>query len=161
MENMLTLIFKNLVSQAVLQADFLKDACLWVDGFSGFTSVEFSILAALLKKVSQAHIALCLDGSRINLNPDISDVDTTSLFYPTEFTYARLLKTFKENKIQVNSPVILEKAVRFTGSKVLSHVDKIFLSCNRKLKCDESVRIISAADRRQGVALVSLKFKGL
>jgi len=39
----------NRLRQTVSQADFIKGALLWVDGFAGFTTSELAILTELLK----------------------------------------------------------------------------------------------------------------
>ena len=48
--------------------NFLKDARLWVDGFSGFTTQELELLAEMLVVASDSYIALCLDPAE--LDPD-------------------------------------------------------------------------------------------
>ena len=83
--------------KAIPSSALTKEAKLWVDGFAGFTTAELSILAELLKVMEEAHIALCLDPSKIDVtNPDAGKFDTVSLFNPTEQTYRTLFEVVKK-----------------------------------------------------------------
>jgi len=109
----------------VAQAEFVKGARLWVDGFAGFTTAEFVILAEMLKAVADAQIALCLDPSNIDLlNPDTAKLDPAGLFYPTQQTYAALIELIRRCKLQLAKPIILNKAVRFVSCPQLAHIER-------------------------------------
>ena len=88
--------------RAVAGAGFAKGAKLWVDGFAGFTTSELAVLAELLKVVTDAQIALCLDPSKIDLaNPDIAKLNQVGLFSPTERTYTALVEIVKKCKLRL------------------------------------------------------------
>ena len=55
--------------RAVAEAEFLKGARLWVDGFASFTGAEIALLIELLKVVGDAQIALCLDPAGLGPKP--------------------------------------------------------------------------------------------
>jgi ATP-dependent helicase/nuclease subunit B len=135
---------------SVAKAEFLKGAKLWVDGFAGFTAAELALLTELLKVVAEAHIALCLDWSRIDLvNPDAAKIDPADLFSPTERTYADLVERIRGCKLKLLRPVELKKAVRFNSCQPLAHIERnIFEPEPKKIPAGDNVRIISAPDAR-------------
>ena len=153
----------NQLRQTVSQADFVKDAALWVDGFAGFTTSELTILAELLKTASQAHIALCLDPSEINLaNPRIEDIDPAGLFNPIQHTYTDLVGIIKANKLKLADPIILKKPVRFSQCPQLEHIERnIFKDSPAKLPAADNIRIFSAVDKRAEVAFVAKEIQRL
>ena len=61
--------------RAVSEANFVRGAKLWVDGFAGFTTAELAILAELLKVVGDAKIALCLDNLRAEVGSNTSGIE--------------------------------------------------------------------------------------
>ena len=147
----------NNARRAVASADFLKGAKLWVDGFAGFTTAELAILGELLKTVADAQVALCLDPSNINLkNANTKNIDTTSLFYPTECTYGQLAELVKKCELPLAEPVILDEPVRFSDSHSLAHIERqIFEPTPTRITAADNIRIVSAATQRAEVRFVA------
>jgi ATP-dependent helicase/nuclease subunit B len=149
--------------RAVSTSNLAKGARLWVDGFAGFTTAEFAILAELLKVVKDAHIALCLDPSNIDLkNPDIEKLDEIGLFNPTERVYCDLLEFVKKSRLKVAEPLILDKAVRFSQSSELTHIERhIFEFQAPRMPTADNIRIISAPNERAEVQFVGGQIRRL
>jgi len=142
--------------RAVAEADFTKGARLWVDGFAGFTNSELAVLTELLRTAEQAHIALCLDPRRIELDRPQYNPQAASLFAPTERTYVELLERIRKCKIKLQEPVILDKPLRFTGSGELKHIEKnLFEPKAPKIKTAGKVRIVCAANARAEARFVA------
>lgn len=143
--------------QAVSVSTLARGAKLWVDGFAGFTEAELAILTELLKVVADAQIAFCLDPSEIDLtNPALENVDPVGLFNPTQRTYTELIGRVKKCKLQLNRPVILERAVRFSSCTQLAHIERnIFELKPPKLDSEDNIRIISAPNARAEVRFVA------
>jgi len=148
---------------AVGKADSVKGARLWVDGFAGFTTAELAILAELLKTAADAQIALCLDASKVDLgNPDAGRGERFGLFGPTEETYAALFEIVKNSKLELREPIILNTAVRFSGSGQLAHIERnIFEPAPAKIAARENIRIVSAPNARAEVQFVARQILGL
>ncbi len=134
-----------------------EGAKLWVDGFAGFTKSELAILMELLKAAADAQIAFCLDPSNIDLaNPDMASLEATSMFSPTERTYAELVERIKKNKLRLAKPIILKDGVRFSGSRELAHIERdIFKLKSSKIPAGDNIRIISAPNVRAEVQFVA------
>ncbi|MBN2019708.1 MAG: exodeoxyribonuclease V subunit gamma [Sedimentisphaerales bacterium] len=143
--------------KAVAEADFVKGAMLWVDGFAGFTAGELALLTELLKAVKDAQIALCLDPAVIDLaNPDKSKIDLTDLFGPTVQTFAELVERVKKCRLRTLKPLILDKPQRFRTSRPLSHIERcIFASSSPKISADGKIRIVCAPNARAEVRFVA------
>jgi len=143
--------------RAVPAATLTKGAKLWVDGFAGFTEAELAILTELLKVVADAHIALCLDASEIDLeNPSAQNIDPAGLFNPTQRTYAELIERVKKCRIQLTKPIILEWVLRFSSCPGLAHIERnIFELKPPRLVSADNIRIVSAPNARAEVRFVA------
>ena len=141
----------------VAEADFVKGAKLWVDGFAGFKTAQLAILTELLKVVGEAKIALCLDASKVDLaNPNAKGIDPVSLFGPTEQTYADLVEIIRKCKLPLAEPVILEEAVRFCRCTELGHIEReLFTLEPSKAEAGDNIRIVSASNGRAEVQFVA------
>ena len=141
---------------AVSASNLGRGAKLWVDGFAGFTTAEFAILAELLKMAKDAHIALCLDPSNIDLkNPDTEKLDEVGLFSPTERVYCSLFELVKKSKLKVTEPLILGQAIRFSQCRELAHVERhVFELQAPKMPASDNIRIVSAPNERAEVQFV-------
>ena len=148
----------------VKEADFLKGARLWVDGFSSFTIQQQQLLMEVLKVASEAHIALCLDPADIDcVNPDAEALDEADLFYQTQRTFAELVEAITRSKLQSDGPIVLGEALRFSSSAALGHIEKnLFVGGNaEKTEADNAVHIINAPNTRAEVAYIAREILGL
>ncbi|HPS54520.1 MAG TPA: exodeoxyribonuclease V subunit gamma [Sedimentisphaerales bacterium] len=140
------------VCKKVADADFVKGAKIWVDGFAGFSTTESALLMELLKVSSQSKIALCLDPVTV----DPKNLNENSLFYPTEKTYAQLVDSVKQSGIKLAEPIILDEAKRFVKSKPLEIVEKNLFEFGYKSTTQaEGINIISAANVRTESAFIA------
>ncbi len=147
----------NNVRSAIGEADFIKGAKLWVDGFAGFTGVEFAVLAEMMKSAAETKIALCLDAADFDLKkPDAGKIDPADLFGSTQRTYVELFEMVKSCQLQLAEPQVLKKAVRFSGNPQLAHIERnIFTAKAAKMAASENVQIISAPNERSEVEFVA------
>ena len=132
-------------------AKFLKNATLWVDGFSGFSVQERDLLIELVKVCKRAHIALCLDPKMIDLaNTDDEKLDPFSLFTATEETYTNLLRIFKACKFPCKEPVILDKPMRFKDAAALAYLEENLLDSEHSGNATgaKNIRIASCSNVR-------------
>jgi len=149
--------------KAAPQAQFLKDARLWIDGFAGFTQQEFSLLVDVLRTVRQAEIALCLDPDQ--LDPDgctRDDLDQTSLFYPTECTYADLLEALGRSELELEAPLLLTKQHRF-ASPAIGLLEK-HLSTGQTAQPtagETPIRLLAGARRRDETEFAAAEIRRL
>ncbi|MHC5061603.1 MAG: PD-(D/E)XK nuclease family protein, partial [Planctomycetota bacterium] len=145
------------------QADFLKDAKLWVDGFADFTIQQQLLLIELLKIASESHIALCLDPAAFDSQyPDQAVLDDTSLFGPTERTFAGLVEKIRQARLPLEKPIVLGQPMRFSASPALAHIEKnIFNPDPPSATAGDDIHIISAANRRAEINYIAAQIVNL
>jgi ATP-dependent helicase/nuclease subunit B len=78
------------------------------------------------------------------------------LFYPTHRSYAELIGRVKKCKLKLTRPIILEKALRFSTSDSLAHIERNIFEIELS-SCDsaDNIRIISAPNERAEVDFVA------
>ncbi|MGI6162325.1 MAG: PD-(D/E)XK nuclease family protein [Bacillota bacterium] len=84
------------------QSSLMRNASVWIDGFSGFTPREYQVIEAILNSVSEVTLALCMDRGEIQHKPR-----ETSLFHPVREVYERVSEICLESGIPVNRTVFL------------------------------------------------------
>ena len=151
------------VKKRIGESELTLGARLWVDGFSGFTGSELEILAELMRAAKETQIALCLDGSEIDLSSGArKDGDGLSLFWPTENTYSSLLEVVRSCRLELKEPVLLKEAMRFSGSAALGHIEKKLFGRGHGKACAEGkVRVVSAANGRAEVKFIAREIQRL
>ncbi len=103
-------------------APSLDGAEIWFDGFHGFTPNEYAAIEALLKRVDNLSVTLCVDkpysaGER---------PDELASFYPTAVTSAQLCELADAAGVRVAPAVTLSPDVppRFANNPMLAFVDR-------------------------------------
>ena len=145
-------VLLNLAVGAVSRSDALRGACLFVDGFAGFTGGELAILTELMKVASDVRLALCLEPETIDKNSCFR----SNLFAPIERTYHQLIEIVQKCKLQLDKPVSLKGNLRFAASPVLAHIEQnIFKFKSSRLPASDNIRIVQASNPRAEVQFVA------
>jgi len=150
--------------QKVAAADFLKDGKLWVDGFSSFTIQQRALLAEMAMTAGQTHIALCLDPERIDVqNLKVENLDPASIFNLTEKTFVELVDIFKECKLAISPPVILDKIYRFANAFSLEHLERNIFSDSPQppISAGDNITFSYASNRRAEVRHLAAEINSL
>ncbi|MDR2713846.1 MAG: PD-(D/E)XK nuclease family protein [Clostridiales bacterium] len=92
----------NWLAQSIEAGDFLADATVLVNGFSGFSGQEMAVLGALMEKARRLEIGLLLD------QEGIDDDNPAAPFFPVRETYLALAKMAFEREVQVEETMFLE-----------------------------------------------------
>ncbi len=138
----------------VKEADFLKGARVWIDGFSGFTEAEFSMLRAIFEVAVDVKAALCLDSGETDLDyPEQNPPNPDSIFYQTQLTYGKLVALARQLKQPITAPVLLADIRRFNQSRPLAHIEKSLFgkTAAQKIISNGSVNLVAAANIRNEV----------
>lgn len=144
--------------QMVSQAEFLKDAFVWVDGFASFTVQQQQLLAEMVKVSNQTRIALCLDPTKLDVNkPKADDLDPYSLFAATEYTYLELFSMAKKIGAKIARPICLSDAKRFENSRDLKTLESNLFGVRKgdAIKHSGDISIVSAPNPRAEVQYVA------
>ncbi len=145
----------------VKNAHWLKNAHLWIDGFSGFTPQQLNLLIQLIRHTQTTHLALCLDPARLN-NP--SDPDDLSLFHTTEQTYHQLQNILRKNNIKIEQPLVLTDFHRFRLAPALAFLEDRLRTDTAKTTPPQTagqVEVIAASNIRSEVHFLVRKITQL
>ncbi len=149
-------------SRRVEEAELLKGAHLWVDGFSGFTEGEMALLIELLKRVDRAHIALSMDPTHVAEPGAAVPHPETDVFEPTERTHAALLDALGKANIELRPPVRLQHVGRFSKAPALTHVERyLFIPGAPRVHAGHCIRLISAPSVRAEVQTIARQIADL
>ena len=102
----------TILSQNIEKTDFIKDSIIYIDEFSGFTYQEYQIIKELAKLAKQVSITICTDELQNAKMPD------TDIFYPNKVTIERLLNLLKNENIEIEKTIFLEKPHRFRNEEL-------------------------------------------
>ncbi|WP_232696678.1 helicase-exonuclease AddAB subunit AddB [Brevibacillus daliensis] len=149
----------SIVAERLAESNFIKDAEIWLDGFSGFTTQEYKLIEQVMRCAKQVTIALCFDPDDRN-----KPIDDLSCFYPVHDTYEKLKEIATQAGIPIDEPIIFEDKLRFVDSPWLSQVEESYFHWKKpgtlpSPRQEDEVVMISAANRRaevQGLALYML-----
>ena len=93
------------------------DTDIYIDEFVGFTYQEYEILRKLLLKTHEVNITVCTDNINEPVSPD------TDIFYSNKVTLGRIYNLAKEENINIEETVCLDKKYRFKNNE-LKHLEE-------------------------------------
>lgn len=94
------------LEQTVEESPTVRGSVIVLDGYTGFTPVQLSLLKKLLVLAEEVYVTLTMDGEE---NPFVPDAEY-QLFHMTKKTIAGLGELTKEVKAKLRRPVILKEA---------------------------------------------------
>lgn len=112
----------DLMCRKVTESSKIRGSVIAFDGFTGFTPVQYRLMAILLDMCKEVKVALTIDiFEHVNINEGIE-----SLFYMTKDTVAHLNRICDEGHINVDKVTVGEDTVltRFAASKELAFLEK-------------------------------------
>lgn len=151
----------NRVASKVCDSAYIREAEIFIDGFTGFTNQELRLIEQLMLHARQVTIALMLD-------PDERDeqLDELNLFYPSWRTYQALKMIARENGVAIETPILLTLPHRFVDSPWLNKLESVYFQWGDPgqapdPKRKDEVALLSAVNRRAEVEAVALKILSL
>ncbi|HEY3316144.1 MAG TPA: helicase-exonuclease AddAB subunit AddB [Bacillota bacterium] len=152
--------YLTLLAERLETSTTVRGASVFIDGFAGFTSQEYGVIAALLRTAARVDIALCLDPAEVDRPPQ--EVD---LFHATRETHRRLLTLAEASGTTIEPPLVLPAAggrgpspsptpTRFAGSDVLTHLEREFTRPSPRpfsAPPGAAVSLVAAGNRRTEV----------
>lgn len=79
----------TILSSKVEQSEMFKNAIIYIDEFTGFTTQEYTLIQSLLKVAKQVNVTICTDTIEEPIFPD------TDIFYSNKETAKRLIECAK------------------------------------------------------------------
>lgn len=143
------------VSHKVEESEKLADSVLVLDGFTGFTPIQYRLLEALYKKAAKVWVTLTIDAEeQYNVLDGVNN-----LFYICKETVASLYKMADDCHGNVESPVILDDIAksRFAQNEELYYLGKKLFAPNKKAydKKSENIIMVNATSPMDEVKFVA------
>lgn len=137
-----------ILTEQLKYAETMKQATIYIDGFTAFTVRELELVRELLKVTKQVTVVLPFD--------HIDEAyDEQALFHEAALTNQRLHDIAKEEGIDVELPIHFYKTQRF-HSKDLQHVEAKFADLEPQTKkTSGDVTVLEASNRRAEVHAIA------
>lgn len=137
-----------ILTEQLKYAETMKQATIYIDGFTAFTVRELELVRELLKVTK--HVTVVLPFDHID-----EAFDEQALFHEAALTNQRLHDMAKEEGIDVELPLHFYKTQRF-HSEDLQHVEAKFADLEPQTKKNSGdVRVLEASNRRAEVHAIA------
>lgn len=110
----------DLLVEGIPHNEWLKSAHIYLDGFYGFTPIQYDVIAQLLKKTREVSVAITMDCEE----QFDSMEDSSQLFYESKKMFQTLRSIVEKEKIDIKEALQFSEPLRFVHSPELSHLEK-------------------------------------
>ncbi len=142
--------FLKLLADNLHKVRFFDDAEIWLDGFTGFTPMEYAVLEKLMLCCRRVNVTLCIDGDHLGRR-----VPETDAFFPPWETYMKLCSLAAKVCVPVEEVVKEEhgKSHRFGSKNELLFLEKNYCADDEGIYSGkaEGIQVVAAANRREEV----------
>lgn len=143
-----------LLTAQLVHSEMIRQADIYIDGFTAFTTREFELVQQLLKVAHRVTVVLPMES-------ETDADDEQALFYQSARTYVRLKEIAFENGIEVEPTDHCTEQYRFHTAD-LRHIESQFeVFPPVQQESDGSVEIIEAANRRSEIHAIARKMRDL
>lgn len=103
----------DILAEKLEESNLFKNDIFYIDEFSGFTKQEYKVIGELLKVAKQVNVTITTD------NLDMQTSMEKDIFYPNKQTADKLLYIARENEIECEKTIFLNKPYRFKNQELL------------------------------------------
>ncbi|MFD1926918.1 helicase-exonuclease AddAB subunit AddB [Sporosarcina siberiensis] len=141
-----------LLAAQIKNAELLKGADIYIDGFENFTTREYEIITELMKYAKRMTVVLPMEGA-------LTGFADHELFFNPVRTSLRLRGIARAESIEIEEDVYLSEPLRFTNDD-LQHIEKEFDHYPAQSKeSTGNVLLIEATNRRAEIHAVARKIR--
>ncbi len=140
----------NELCQVIEESLLLRDSTIVLDGFTGFTPIQYKLITHLLRMAKKVVVTVTMPGkdAKFITEAGFLEVKEHELFNMSKTTVNTLFRLAAENDIKILKPVIIEEndVYRLKNNQSLSFLEKnIFRGGKNRLKInDNNIQIYSA-----------------
>lgn len=111
----------DLLVEGISKNSWLSQANIYIDGFYGFTPIQYRVIEQLLLKAKSVHVSITINDDEDLLQCD----DETQLFFESKKVYNTLSSIANKHGIHVESPVVMNQGTpRYCLNPALEHIEK-------------------------------------
>lgn len=146
-----------LLKEVAGDSAILKNASVYLDGFSGFTPVQYSVLEELMKIGCNLYISITMDQTVVDNN----GYGDKELFSMCKKEYIYLYNLASKHQIQIFPPVLLARNYRLKKNSALQHLEQQmfrFPVVDYKEKT-EDIHVVSLSAMEEEIAFVAKTIK--
>lgn len=110
----------EMLAEHVKDSELLHGSVLFLDGYTGFTPIQYDLLEALSLQVSSMTVTVTIDETSANKEA----LEEHELFYLSTDTIQRLKRMGERLDIYVEEEFLKESAPRFADAPELMHLEK-------------------------------------
>ncbi len=155
----------DLLAQSVPLSDFCRGSVIVFDGFTGFTPIQETVIAELLKVAEQVTFSILQDAS-YGKEKDGKEAPHQKLFALSEKTVQRLSRVAENSRVPIEEAIYMqgEDCPRFAESKELAHLEKNlfrypYAKYHDSIRGD--IRLAEVTDPRREVMYVARQIRRL
>lgn len=133
--------------------DIFRNKVVFIDSFSGFSSVQLDIIRLLLSRCREVNISLALDPASDNAD---------EVFRVSHDTYDQIKAMAKRDGVDIKAPVKLTHSVRFQNDELRALSNGIFRRRRETVSGEpENITLYSASDFYDECEFVARRIKRL
>ncbi len=110
----------EMLAMHVADSELLHESVVFLDGYTGFTPIQYEVLEALARQVSSMTITITID--EVSVEKDA--LAEHELFYISKDTIQRIVKLGERLDIYVEEEFLGVAAPRFTDASEILHLEK-------------------------------------
>lgn len=104
----------------IAESELLKNSVIYLDGFTGFTPIQYEVLAALAKVSERMIFTITID-AKSAAKPDCAEHE---LFFLSKDTVSRIVRLGERLQIPVEERFLTETGIRFREAAELRHLEE-------------------------------------
>lgn len=151
----------KVLCEYIEESDIVKNSEIYIDGFTGFTPIQYEVIEKLIKCAKKVTITLTLPSYKVNETREIEQ----DLFLMSVKTKNKLLKIAAGLGAEINNPIIIDdkEPIRFKESKMLGFLEKNIFRYSKNVyeNSEDDIEIFDASNPKDEVANVVLRIKEL
>ncbi len=157
----------SVLARLVKNSSIIKNSDIYIDGFTGFTPVQYTLLAELIKYAKNVVFTVCIDYEECK---NLANPKEFELFALSKQTINKIREIAKKNDVEIlpfemaeSNEEKREKPYRLKDSVGLSHLEKNIFRYKKadKLKENNDIRVISCADAHAEAEKVAVEINKL
>ena len=147
----------SLLKEVISESELLRGADIYIDGFTGFSPVQYDVLEELMKLGGNVYFAFTMEEEIFGQN----DYSEQGLFALEKKTVDKLCMLAQDNQIKVLSHIGRKENYRLAGNKELLHLEQQIFRFPFRVypKETEMVKVVSAKEAKEEALYVAKTIK--